>query len=64
VTLDVWQFARKYPKLLPGVDAQYGTATYLPMAQGAVYEVSMTRTGLIARPSNEAAVTAVGDWTQ
>ncbi len=62
VTLDVWQFARKYPQLLPGVDAQYGTATYLPMAHGAIYEVKMTRTGLIARPVNEAAVQAVGDW--
>lgn len=64
VPLDVWQFARKYPKLLPGVDAQYGTATYLPMANGAIYEVKMTRTGLIARPVNEAATEAVDNWTQ
>lgn len=64
VPLDVWQFARRYPKLLPGVDAHYGTATYLPMAHGAIYEVKMTRTGLIARPLNEAATEAVGNWTQ
>jgi hypothetical protein len=64
VALDVWQFARKYPKLLPGVDAHYGTATYLPMADGAIYEVKMTRTGLLARPYNEAATEAVGNWTQ
>jgi len=64
VTLDAWQFARKYPKLLPGVDAHYGTATYLPMADGAVFEVTMTRTGLIARPLNDAAREAVGDWGQ
>jgi len=64
VTLDVWQFARKYPKLMPGVDAHYGTATYLPMADGAIFEVTMTRTGLIARPVNEAAREAVGDWGQ
>jgi len=64
VTLDVWQFANKYPKLLPGVDAHYGTATYLPMAHGAIFEVSMTRTGLIARPVNEAAENAVGEWGQ
>jgi len=63
-TLDAWQFARKYPKLLPGVDAHYGTATYLPMADGAVFEVTMTRTGLIARPLNDAAREAVGDWGQ
>ena len=62
VPLDVWQFARKYPRLMPGVDAHYGTATYLPMAHGAVFEVTMTRTGLIARPVNEAAREAVGEW--
>ncbi|MDH3620732.1 MAG: hypothetical protein OER91_07565 [Gammaproteobacteria bacterium] len=64
VTMDVWQFARKYPKLMPGVDAHYGTATYLPMADQAVFEVTMTRTGLIARPANEAAENAVGQWGQ
>lgn len=64
ITLDVWQFARKYPKLMPGVDAHYGTATYLPMVHGAVFEVTMTRTGLIARPVNEEAEKAVGDWGQ
>ncbi len=64
VTMDVWKFARKYPNLMPGVDARYGTATYLPMAHGAIFEVTMTRTGLIARPVNEAAREAVGEWGQ
>ena len=64
MTMDVWYFAREYPKLMPGVDAHYGTATYLPMADGAIFEVTMTRTGLIARPVNEAAREAVGDWGQ
>ena len=64
VTMDVWQFARRYPKLMPGVDAHYGTATYLPMADDAIFELTMTRTGLIARPVNEAATSAVGQWGQ
>ena len=64
VTMDVWQFARKYPKLMPGVDAHYGTATYLPMAHGAIFEVTRTRTGLVARPVNDAAREAVGEWGQ
>ena len=63
-TLDVWQVARRYPLLTPGVDAHYGTATYLPMADGAIFEVTMTRTALIARPVNAAARDAVGDWRQ
>ena len=33
--LDVWHVARNFPVLMPGVDAYYGTATYLPMADGA-----------------------------
>ncbi|MEM9689357.1 MAG: hypothetical protein AAF917_07760 [Pseudomonadota bacterium] len=60
--VDLWSFARRYPTLMPGVDAYYGTATYLPMADGARYEVSMTRDALVARPVNEQAVRAVGSW--
>ena len=50
--------------LMPGVDAYFGTATYLPMADGARFEVSLTRTALIARPLNDAAREAVGEWGQ
>ncbi len=61
--LDLWRLARRLPSfLLPGVDAYYGTATYVPMAEGARYEVSLSRDALIARPVNDAARRAVGDW--
>ena len=60
---DVWKFARRFPILLPGVDAHYGTATYVPMADGARYEVSMSRDALIARPVNDEARNAVGSWS-
>lgn len=60
--LDVWTIARRYPILTPGVDAYYGTATYVPMANGARFEVSLSRDALIARPVNENARNAVGDW--
>ena len=62
IPLDIWRVAREYPRFTPGVDAFYGTATYLPMADGARFEVTLTRTALIARPVNEAARVAVGDW--
>lgn len=62
--LDVWRLARKFPALMPGIDAYYGTATYLPMANGARFEVTLTRTALIARPMNEQAREAVGQWGQ
>lgn len=41
--LDVWNVARRVPWLLPGVDAQYGAATFVPMLDGALYEVSLRR---------------------
>lgn len=62
--LDLWSLARDFPKFAPGVDAYYGTATYLPMADGARFEVSLSRDALIARPVNDLARAAVGDWGQ
>jgi len=60
--LDLWRVARRYPVLAPGVDAYYGSATYLPMADGARYEVSLSRDAVVARPANEAAQRAVASW--
>jgi len=61
-TLDIWAVARQFPLLTPGVDAQYGSATYVPMSDGARFEVSLSRDALKARPVNDAAVKAVGSW--
>ena len=62
--LDVWNIARRFPLLMPGIDAYYGTATYVPMADGARFEVNLSRDALIARPMNDAARKALGDWQQ
>ena len=60
--VDVWHWIREADGALPLVDASYGSATYLPMADGALFEVSLSRTGLITRPLNDAAKTVVGQW--
>jgi len=60
--VDIWRLARRFPLLTPGVDAYYGTATYAPMADGARFEVSLSRDALIARPANDRARDAIGDW--
>jgi len=62
--VDVWQVARRFPVLTPGIDAYYGSATYVPMADGARFTVSLSRDALIARPANEAARAAVGEWNE
>ncbi|MGB5247960.1 MAG: hypothetical protein WBM54_12680 [Woeseia sp.] len=61
-SLDLWQLARRFPVLLPGVDAYYGSATYLPMADGASFTISLSRDALLARPNNEAGMRAVARW--
>lgn len=60
--VDVWKWINKYPRWAPILDAVYGSATYLPMADGALYEVSLSHTGLLARPLNTAAEQAVNAW--
>lgn len=60
--VDLWRLARRFPLLMPGIDAYYGTATYVPMADGARFEVSLSRDALIARPANDIAQRAVGTW--
>jgi len=59
---DLWRFTRRFPQLMPGVDAHYGTATFVPMSDGARYEISLSRDALIARPVNVAAREAIGAW--
>jgi hypothetical protein len=60
--VDLWELAHRYRSWVPWIDALYGSATYLPMADGARYSISVSQSGLVARPVNQAAVVAVGDW--
>lgn len=48
--IDYWKLMTSYKEWLPWVDAYYGSATYLPMADKASYSISLTQSGLIARP--------------
>lgn len=60
--LDVWQFIHEHAPWFPVLDLHYGTARYLPMKHGALYEISLTDTGLQVRPLNDVATSAVGEW--
>ncbi|MCX2782542.1 cation/multidrug efflux pump [Microbulbifer thermotolerans] len=60
--IDIWQSLRGIDKKLSFVDAVYGTATFLPMEDGAVYDVRITHNGLLARPLNQQATSAVEEW--
>ena len=60
--LDFWALARRYKDYVPLADALYGSAAYVPMAEGAEYAVKVSASGLVVRPGNEAARKAVGGW--
>ncbi len=60
--LDLWALTRRYQRYVPLADALYGSAAFVPMAEGAEYAVSVSATGLVVRPVNEAARKAVGGW--
>ncbi|MBN8431903.1 cation/multidrug efflux pump [Microbulbifer salipaludis] len=60
--VDVWALLRDMDNRVPVVDAVYGSATFLPMQDGAVYEVRISHTGLLARPLNQQARTALNEW--
>lgn len=62
VGVDVWAWLREMKERLPIVDAVYGSATYLPMADDAEFEISLSAAGLVARPMNDEARSAVGEW--
>lgn len=51
--IDYWKLMNKYKQWLPWVDTYYGSATYLPMTDDASYLVSLTVSGLIARPLDD-----------
>jgi hypothetical protein len=58
---DLWQLAQQYPRWLPFVDTEYGSGAYLPMRDGAAFEVSLSPLGgLVAREAGPASVDAPG----
>jgi hypothetical protein len=62
--ISAWDMARRYRRYVDAVDTLYGGAAYMPMADGARYEVWVTQSGLVARPANDQARAAsAGGWT-
>ena len=59
---DLWTVIKNNAHWLSVVDATYGSATFLPMADGAIFTVSIGSTGLVARPLNDRANLALNEW--
>ena len=58
--IDIWQILQAMPSW---IDANYGSAVYMPMENGAVYSVLLTAKGMNVRPVNSIAKRLLGeDW--
>ncbi|MCP1675526.1 hypothetical protein J2T57_002676 [Natronocella acetinitrilica] len=62
VGIDLWRVAREHQRWMPWLDSVYGNAAYLPMSDEARFQVTVTQAGLVARPLNANAQTAVERW--
>ena len=59
--VDTWPWIAN-KKWLNFVQAKYGSATYMPMANGAIYQVRLFHEGLDAQAVNEQAKQALNKW--
>ena len=62
IGFDLWSAIKLSATWLPVVDATYGNATFVPMADGAIFAVTMSNSGLVARPLNDRADLALKEW--
>lgn len=61
--IDLWKGIYDNSFFVPGVDASYSNAAFLPMADGALFELRQApEGGLLAKPLNEPAQRAVAEW--
>lgn len=57
--LDIWKLKRLLKEKLFLVDTLFGQGVFMPMQDGAHFDVVLTQSGLIVRPLNEAARSSV-----
>lgn len=60
--IDLWRWLRLGQHDLFLFDPEAARVTYLPIADGAMFNVSLSPTGLLAQPMNQAANQALKDW--
>lgn len=59
---DLWSSIDTLSKHVRWFDAEYGSGTFLPMADGALFTVRLTSNGLVVRPENDRAIIAIKEW--
>ena len=59
--VDTWPWLVE-KKWIPFIEVKFGSATFMPMVHGAIYQVKLNESGLQAEPINEHARVAVEAW--
>lgn len=59
---DTWSFLNNHPAVLPFVSAHLATLGFIPIADGAIYEVVPAGQNLTVNPVNDAAKNAMKSW--
>ena len=60
--IDIWLWLNQYDDVLEFIDVRYTNGVFLPMTDGAYYQVLFINSELIARPLNSAAKAAIALW--
>lgn len=60
--LNIWGLKKMMKSRLPFLDTYFGQSVFVPMRDGARYRLSLSQSGLVVRPANEAAKQALDSW--
>ncbi len=61
-TIDSWKYLKRYDSVLPFIESVYGSSVYMPLADGAEYEILIGFSGLVVKSLNYYAKAAVHSW--
>lgn len=59
---DLFRLIHQHPRWVPWVDTVYGSATYMPMGDGARFVITASPSGLVSRPYDESTARLLRDW--
>lgn len=59
---DLFRLINRHPAWMPWLDTVYGSATYMPMAEGARFVITASPSGLVARPLDQSTARLLQDW--
>jgi hypothetical protein len=60
--IDVWQFLNQNSAVLPVAETYMGTPGFIPVGDGAIYDVVLSGQNLTVSPLNDVAKTALQSW--